>query len=70
VCLNWRVNDSIENSSGEPGFIDEKELLARLPISRRTLGNWKKNGVTPFIKMGFIVVRRLADATYQNIILT
>jgi len=27
--------------SGETGFIDEKTLLAKLPISRRSLGNWK-----------------------------
>jgi hypothetical protein len=27
--------------SGETGFIDEKGLLARLPVSRRTLGQWK-----------------------------
>jgi hypothetical protein len=64
------MKDSTENESGGPGFITERQLLARLPVSRRTLGNWKKNGVMPFIKMGFIVVRRVADATYQNIILT
>jgi hypothetical protein len=27
-------------------------LLARLPISRRTLGNWKAKGILPFIKIG------------------
>jgi len=26
---------------GETGFIDEKGLLARLLVSRRTLGQWK-----------------------------
>jgi len=26
---------------GETGFFDEKRLLARLPVSRRTLGQWK-----------------------------
>ena len=36
--------------SNETGFIDEKQLLARLPISRRTLGNWKVRGIIPFIK--------------------
>jgi hypothetical protein len=38
--------------TGEGGFIDEKQLLARLPISRRTLGNWKAKGILPFIKIG------------------
>jgi hypothetical protein len=38
--------------AGEAGFIDEKQLLARLPISRRTLGNWKAKGIVPYIKIG------------------
>ena len=38
--------------AGEAGFIDEKRLLARLPISRRTLGNWKAKGIIPHIKIG------------------
>jgi hypothetical protein len=33
-------------------FLDEKQLLARLPISRRTLGNWKIKGWLPHIKIG------------------
>ena len=37
---------------GETGFIDEKSLLARLPVSRRTLGNWKAKGVLPYIRIG------------------
>jgi hypothetical protein len=36
----------------ETGFIDEKTLLARLPVSRRTLGNWKAKGILPYIKIG------------------
>jgi hypothetical protein len=38
--------------AGEGGFIDEKQLLAKLPISRGTLGNWKAKGILPFIKIG------------------
>ena len=37
---------------GEAGFIDEKRLLAKLPISRRTLGTWKAKGILPYIKIG------------------
>jgi hypothetical protein len=33
-------------------FLDEKQLLTRLPISRRTLGNWKAKGWLPHIKIG------------------
>jgi hypothetical protein len=46
------MKDLTENVNGEPGFIDEKQLLARLPVSRRTLGNWKAKGVLPHIKIG------------------
>lgn len=38
--------------AGETGFIDEKQLLARLPVSRGTLSNWKAKGLIPFIKIG------------------
>ncbi len=38
--------------SEDQGFIGEKQLLARLPISRRTLGNWKATGILPYIKIG------------------
>jgi hypothetical protein len=36
----------------ETGFIDEKQLLARLPISRGTLSNWKAKGLLLYIKVG------------------
>ena len=41
-----------KTASGQTGFIDEQQLLARLPISRRTLGNWKAKGILPYIKIG------------------
>ena len=41
-----------QTSAVEAGFIDEKQLLARLPISRGTLGNWKAKGLLPYIKIG------------------
>ena len=37
---------------GEAGFIDEKELLKRLPVSRRTLFNWRTAGKIPFLRLG------------------
>jgi predicted site-specific integrase-resolvase len=33
-------------------FIDEKQLLARLPISRRTAFNWVESGKLPVVKIG------------------
>jgi len=38
-------------SSGE-GFIDQKQLLARLPVSRRTLFSWRVSGKIPHVKIG------------------
>jgi len=46
------IDDLMENAGGESAFMDEKQLLAKLPISRRTLGNWKTTGVIPYIKIG------------------
>jgi hypothetical protein len=50
--LNGGLDGLTEKASGEPAFMDEKQLLAKLPISRRTLGNWKATGVLPYIKIG------------------
>src|SRR6266496_6143406 len=49
---NDKGNEPNRTSSAETGFIDEKRMLARLPISRRTLGNWKAKGILPYIKIG------------------
>jgi len=34
------------------GFINEKQLLARIPVSRRTLFNWRASGKIPHVKIG------------------
>ena len=52
VFQNGGMADLAENASGERAFMDEKELLTKLPISRRTLGTWKATGVLPYIKIG------------------
>jgi predicted DNA-binding transcriptional regulator AlpA len=41
-----------QTPAGEGGFIDEKQLLARLPVSRRTLFNWRKTGKIPCVRLG------------------
>jgi Helix-turn-helix domain len=33
-------------------FLSEKEMLQRLPISRRTLFNWRTSGKIPAVKIG------------------
>jgi hypothetical protein len=37
---------------GGAGFINQKQLLARLPISRRTLFNWRTTGKIPCVRLG------------------
>lgn len=37
---------------GEAGFIDEKELLRRIPVSRRTAFTWVQTGKLPCVKIG------------------
>jgi hypothetical protein len=45
--------DSIQPApaSGD-SFLDEKQILARLPICRRTLFNWRASGKIPHVKIG------------------
>jgi predicted DNA-binding transcriptional regulator AlpA len=47
TCIRAEPNPTIE-----AGFIDEKQLLARLPISRRTLFNWRMTGKIPCVRLG------------------
>ena len=45
--------DTLENGvRGESNFINQKQLLARLPISRRTLFNWRTSGKIPSVRLG------------------
>jgi len=37
---------------GESNFINEKELLKRLPVSRRTLFSWRMTGKIPSVRLG------------------
>jgi predicted site-specific integrase-resolvase len=39
-------------SENGAGFIDEKQLLVRLPISRRTAFTWVQTGKLPCVKIG------------------
>lgn len=38
--------------SGEGGFSTESQILGKIPVSRRTLGNWKSKKLIPFVKIG------------------
>jgi predicted site-specific integrase-resolvase len=39
-------------ASGDANFLDEKQLLTRIPISRRTAFNWIEAGKLPCVKIG------------------
>jgi predicted site-specific integrase-resolvase len=40
-----------QSNTPEATFIDEKQLLARLPVSRRTLFNWRTTGKIPSVRL-------------------
>jgi predicted site-specific integrase-resolvase len=42
--------DLEQATPGEAGFIDETELLKRLPVSRRTLFAWRESGTIPCVR--------------------
>lgn len=37
---------------GAGDFIDQKELMKRIPVSRRTLQTWRMEGRIPSVKAG------------------
>jgi hypothetical protein len=39
------------SGANSPDFIDEREMLRRLPVSRRTLCVWLVNGQIPVVKI-------------------
>jgi hypothetical protein len=49
---NGNRSELTQTLPSETRFMDEKQLLRKLPISRRTLGYWKAKGILPYIKIG------------------
>jgi predicted site-specific integrase-resolvase len=46
------VNQSITGKPDQSvGFITSRDLLARIPISRRTLFEWRSTGKIPFVRL-------------------
>jgi predicted site-specific integrase-resolvase len=46
-----KLNPTV-SASGDANILNEKELLKRIPISRRTAFNWIEAGKLPCIKIG------------------
>jgi hypothetical protein len=53
LCYVASMSNELQLKSppSEVGFIDEKQFLSRVPISRRTLGDWKAKGIIPFVRI-------------------
>jgi hypothetical protein len=49
-CNNNEIQQTTPASA--TNFIDESEMLKRIPISRGTLFNWRKSGKIPSVKIG------------------
>jgi predicted site-specific integrase-resolvase len=45
-------NETNQTLASGTNFIDEKQLLARLPVSRRTLFSWRTSGKIPYVQLG------------------
>ena len=62
VCLP--MTDCMMNSRpmlGGERFMTDKELCARLQLSRRTLQDYRNNGVIPYIQLGGKILYRESD---------
>ncbi|MFU2422260.1 MAG: helix-turn-helix domain-containing protein [Bacteroides sp.] len=46
---------------GGERFMTDKELCARLQLSRRTLQDYRNNGVIPYIQLGGKILYRESD---------
>jgi excisionase family DNA binding protein len=60
------MNRTHENQAAagvEKDFIDERVLLSKIPISRRTLYAWRKAGKLPHIKVGRRVLFHMPTVT-------
>ena len=51
-CKGSKLANAGNGEEPNRDFINERELLERIPISRRTLFNWREQGVIPSVKIG------------------
>jgi Helix-turn-helix domain len=62
---NELTPDAVTDTTKLAAFIDEPELRRRLPVSRRTIHNWRRAGKIPSIVIGRRVLfcwENVADA--------
>jgi hypothetical protein len=53
MCFLCRMlkNASISAQPTNDRLLTEQELLARIPVCRRTLGHYKRSGLIPYVKL-------------------
>ena len=52
AAIPRKYESRFESDQELKAFLDEKELLRRLPVSRRTIHNWRRAGKIPSIVIG------------------
>ena len=55
------LNRMVDNFERAERFMTDKELCARLQLSRRTLQDYRNNGVIPYIQLGGKILYRESD---------
>jgi hypothetical protein len=45
-----KIKSTLAAPADEGGFLDEQQILKRIPVSRRTWYGWRKKGL-PFIRI-------------------
>ncbi len=47
-----QASGAVVSPPGLSPFVNYTEILQLVPVCRRTLENWKKKGILPYIKIG------------------
>ena len=56
-----RIAKNYRPMLGDERFLTDKELCAKLQLSRRTLQEYRNNGIIPYIQLGGKILYRESD---------
>ena len=56
-----RIANNYRPMLGGERFLTDKELCAKLQLSRRTLQDYRNNGIIPYIQLGRKILYRVSD---------
>lgn len=57
----WRKYDSNKPSLDGERYYNDKELAVKLKVSRRSLQDYRNNGILPYIRVGGKILYRASD---------